>query len=148
MATRKSRSAWSKRKKGTAGVRYLIEARIEPSPANVKRLVDFLRGRKDRLRETAGPGRLSYYTLAMGGFHQHDELFQTLTHWFTPDDLAFISASYFRPELHEFRKEPRFMVIMKQAGLLDYWRTSGKWPDFCFETDMPYDCKAEAAKLQ
>jgi hypothetical protein len=31
--------------------------------------------------------------------------------------------------------------------LLDYWRASGKWPDFCFEPDLPYDCKAEAAKL-
>jgi tetratricopeptide (TPR) repeat protein len=132
----------------TAGVPYLIQARIDPSPANVKRLVDFLRGRKDRFRGTAGANRLQYYTLAMARFHQHDELFETLTHWFKPDDLALISASYFRPELHEFRKEPRFFVVMKQAGLVDYWRKSGRWPDFCFETDMPYDCKAEAAKLK
>jgi tetratricopeptide (TPR) repeat protein len=132
----------------TAGVLYLIQARIDPSPANVKRLVDFLRGRKDRFKGTAGANRLGYYTLAMAGFHQHDELFDTLTHWFKPDDLALISASYFCPELHEFRKEPRFFVIMKQAGLVDYWRKSGKWPDFCFETDMPYDCKTEAAKLK
>jgi tetratricopeptide (TPR) repeat protein len=135
-------------KNGTAGVLYLIEARIDPSPANVKRLVDFLRGRKNRFRETAGPGRLGYYTLAMAEFHQDDELFDTLTHWFKPDDLPLIAAIYFRPELHEFRKEPRFFVILKRAGLVDYWRESGRWPDFCFETDMPYDCKKVAAKLQ
>lgn len=133
---------------GTAGVRYLLEARIDRTPANVQRLVEFLRGRKDRFRENAGASRLSYYMLAMATFHQHDELFDTLVHWFKPSDLAMISDAYFRPELHEFRKEPRFFVIMKAAGLVDYWRKSGKWPDFCFETDMPYDCKKVAANLQ
>jgi tetratricopeptide (TPR) repeat protein len=133
---------------GTAGVRYLLEARIDPSRANVERLVEFLRGRKDRFRENAGANRLSYYLLAMAMFHQHDELFDTLVHWFKPSDLAVIAQDYFRPELHEFRKEPRFFVIMKGAGLVDYWRTSGKWPDFCFETDMPYDCKKVAASLE
>jgi tetratricopeptide (TPR) repeat protein len=135
-------------KNSTAGVLYLLQARIDPSPANVKRLVDFLRGRKDRFRGTAGPGRLQYYTLAMAGVHQDDELFDTLTHWFKPDELPLIAATYFRPELHEFRKEPRFFIILKRAGLVDYWQKSGKWPDFCFETDMPYDCKKEAAKLK
>jgi hypothetical protein len=83
----------------------------------------------------------------MAMFHQHDELFDTLNHWFRPSDLAVISNTYFYPELHEFRKEPRFFAIMKAAGLVDYWRKSGKWPDFCFETDMPYDCKKEASNL-
>lgn len=27
------------------------------------------------------------------------------------------------------------------------WLKSGEWPDFCFEPDLPYNCKAEAAKL-
>jgi hypothetical protein len=39
-------------------------------------------------------------------------------------------------------------LIMKTARLLDYWQKSGQWPDSCFETDMPYDCKKEAAKLK
>ncbi|HVU28756.1 MAG TPA: TIR domain-containing protein, partial [Sphingomicrobium sp.] len=106
-------------KGGTAGVRYLIEARIDPSPANVKQLVDFLRGRKDRFKGDAGSARLRYYTRAMAMFHQHDELFDTLNHWFRPSDLAVISNTYFYPELHEFRKEPRFFAIMKAAGLVD-----------------------------
>jgi hypothetical protein len=29
-----------------------------------------------------------------------------------------------------------------------YWRKSGQWPNLCFETDMPYDRKAEPAKLK
>jgi hypothetical protein len=31
--------------------------------------------------------------------------------------------------------------------LLSHWQKGGKWPDFCFEPDLAYDCKAEAAKL-
>jgi tetratricopeptide (TPR) repeat protein len=132
---------------GTAGIQYLLEARIDPSPANVARLVKFMNARRDKLAGNAGPDRLTYYTVAMGAFHQHDELFDTLMHWPKPDELALASAAYFRPELHEFRKEPRFLQVMKRARLLDYWRTSGHWPDFCFEADMPYDCKTEARKL-
>jgi hypothetical protein len=139
--------AMSQAQDGTAGRRYLIEARIDPSPANVARLVKFMDARRDKLGENAGSDRLTYYMVAMGAFHQHDELFDTLMHWPKPDELAVISGAYFRPELHEFRKEPRFLQVMKRAKLLDYWRSSGKWPDFCFDADMPYDCKAEAAKL-
>ena len=133
---------------GTAGVLYLLEARIDPTPANIDRLVKFLRARKDKFGADAGADRLAYYTLAMGQFHQNDELFETLMNWGKPDDLALLGVVYFRPELRELRKEPRFLQVMKRAGLLDYWRTSGKWPDFCFYADMTYDCRKEAAKLK
>jgi hypothetical protein len=39
------------------------------------------------------------------------------------------------------------MLVARKAGLFDYWRKSGRWPDFCFEEELPYDCKAEAAKI-
>ncbi len=133
---------------GTAGVPYLLEARIDPSPANVDRLVKFLRARKDKFGADAGADRLAYYTLAMGEFHQHDELFDTLMAWSKPNDLALLGVVYFRPELREFRRAPRFLQVMKRAGLLDYWRSSGNWPDFCFYADMTYDCRKEAAKLK
>jgi tetratricopeptide (TPR) repeat protein len=135
-------------KESTAGVPYFLEARIDPSPANVDRLAKFLNARRDKFGERAGPQRLSYYVLAMGAFHRNDEVFDTLMHWDKQEELALVAPAYFRPELHEFRKEARFMQVMKRAGLLDYWRSSGKWPDFCFDADMPYDCKTEAAKLK
>jgi hypothetical protein len=40
---------------------------------------------------------------------------------------------------------------MKSAadyGLISYWRSSGKWPDFCADRGMTYDCKREAAKYR
>jgi hypothetical protein len=39
------------------------------------------------------------------------------------------------------------MTIAKRVGLVDYWRSSGRWPDFCSDPGLKYDCKAEAAKL-
>jgi hypothetical protein len=31
--------------------------------------------------------------------------------------------------------------------LLQYWQSSGHWPDFCSERGLPYDCKKEAGRL-
>ena len=58
-----------------------------------------------------------------------------------------IARSMFRPTLRELRYDPRFIQIAQRLGLIEYWRTSGKWPDFCFDPDLPYDCKAEGAKI-
>ncbi len=58
-----------------------------------------------------------------------------------------ISRALFRPTLRELRYDPRFMHLAQRLGLIKYWQTSGKWPDFCFEAELPYDCEAEAAKI-
>ena len=47
----------------------------------------------------------------------------------------------------DLRRDPRFMPLMQRFGLVDYWRSTGHWPDFCSEPGLPYDCKAVAAKL-
>ncbi|HEY5458789.1 MAG TPA: TIR domain-containing protein [Sphingomicrobium sp.] len=43
--------------------------------------------------------------------------------------------------------DPRMMAVAKRLGLLDYWQKTENWPDFCFDPDLRYDCKKEAAKL-
>jgi tetratricopeptide (TPR) repeat protein len=37
----------------------------------------------------------------------------------------------FGPETRAMRADPRFIPIVRSLGLVDYWRTSGDWPDFC-----------------
>jgi DNA-binding winged helix-turn-helix (wHTH) protein/TolB-like protein len=45
------------------------------------------------------------------------------------------------------RRDPRFMQLAARLGLVDYWRSSGHWPDFCSEPGLPYDCREVATKL-
>src|SRR5262249_21493317 len=52
----------------------------------------------------------------------------------------------FKPGTASMRRDRRFMALAARIGLVDYWRASGHWPDFCSEPGLPYDCKAEAAK--
>lgn len=44
------------------------------------------------------------------------------------------------------RQEPRFMDLAERLGLAAYWRSSGKWPEYCSQPGLPYDCKTEAAR--
>ncbi len=55
--------------------------------------------------------------------------------------------SLYYPEMRAFRADPRFMPLVARYGLVDYWRRSGHWPDFCTERDRPYDCAAVAREL-
>ena len=43
-----------------------------------------------------------------------------------------------------FRRDARFMPLAERLGLVDYWIATDKWPDFCSEPDLPYDCRAAA----
>jgi hypothetical protein len=69
-----------------------------------------------------------------------------LAETYTPyDDVA--PNFLFFPLTASMRRDPRFMQLTKRIGLVDYWQTSGHWPDFCSEPNLPYDCRAEAARL-
>jgi DNA-binding winged helix-turn-helix (wHTH) protein/TolB-like protein len=57
------------------------------------------------------------------------------------------SSILFWPATASVRRDPRFMALVARLKLVDYWRTTGAWPDFCSEPGLPYDCKTEAAKL-
>lgn len=53
----------------------------------------------------------------------------------------------FLPEMKAFRRDARFMPLAARLGLVDYWRKTGHWPDFCSEPDLPYDCALVAGAL-
>jgi hypothetical protein len=51
---------------------------------------------------------------------------------------------FYYPEMRSVRADPRFWDLVRDAGLIDYWQRSGKWPDFCAEPGLPGDCRALA----
>jgi hypothetical protein len=40
------------------------------------------------------------------------------------------------------------MALSAKLGPVDYWKSTGKWPDFCTEERVPYDCKTEPARAK
>ncbi len=56
-------------------------------------------------------------------------------------------APLFLPSWENVRRDPRFMDLIKDTGLIQYWRETGVWADFCREPDLPYDCEAEAERV-
>jgi TolB-like protein/Tfp pilus assembly protein PilF len=62
-------------------------------------------------------------------------------------DSSLDMAILFHPATRMMRRDPRFIVLAAKVGLVDYWRKSGKWPDFCHEPGLPYDCRAEGPRL-
>lgn len=115
-----------------------LEARIDRSPTNVERAV---REARDVSKQW-----FTDYIDTLAEFRRQEELIKALSEY---DPEAFLgTAQVFGAKYSFLRNDIRFMGIMKQWGSqLDYWRKSGKWPDFCFEPGLPYDCKVEAAKL-
>lgn len=114
-------------------------ARIEPTEANIGKMLALSRSQIVRVPQSIG-----LHALNLAQFGREDELHATLMR---ANPAFWESNILFRPTMKKFRSNPRFMRVAARFGLTEYWRESGKWPDFCFEPDLPYDCKAEAAKL-
>jgi hypothetical protein len=121
--------------------RAFLEARIDRSPGKVERALNEARAHFAR-----EPESLSNLSQSLAEFGRVDELIQILLTT-DPELIPFVPNVLFRPQFRTLHRDRRFMVISKRLGLLDYWRISGKWPDLCAEPDLPYDCRAEAAKL-
>ena len=120
----------------------LLEARIDPTPERVETAI-----RDTRAMYNRTPNAISLLAQALVELDREEELFPILLNWKKMDIVSWVTEILFRPKFSDFHKDPRFMRVAKRLGLLAYWRTTGKWPDLCFRPDLPYDCKAEAAKL-
>lgn len=103
---------------------------------------------KAELLAAADQGELLHHyvfeILAAAGFHA--DAFELAQERIGKDDFWF-RGTLFRPSLKQFRHDPRVMELFEQNGLLEYWLTSGQWPDFCKEPDFTYDCRSKAALL-
>jgi tetratricopeptide (TPR) repeat protein len=122
----------------TAAQKSFLEARIDPSPAKIERAIAEARG--------AGEAGFAAYIQTLVYFGRTDDAAEALL---SADPRAVPGVIYtlFRPYSRALRHDPRFMAIAKRLELTPYWQETGKWPDFCFEPDLPYDCKKEAARL-
>jgi adenylate cyclase len=115
-----------------------LQARLNPTRENVARALAVASGMQ---RETIRP--------MIQVFSQFDREREVIDRLLAQDVNVReqFTDVLFRPNTRKLRQDPRFMLIAKRFGLLDYWVKTGKWPDFCFEPNLPYDCKAEAAKI-
>lgn len=48
----------------------------------------------------------------------------------------------FYREMEAFRADPRFWPLVEDLGLVDYWKTIDRWPDFCLYEDHEGYCPA------
>ena len=119
-----------------------LEARIDRSPATTERAINHAQSLYRRY-----PEALSDYSQALAEFGRDEELIEALLES-DPEVAPGIIEILFRPAFRDLHRDPSFMTIALRYGLVDYWLESGSWPDLCFEPDLPYDCKAEAAKLR
>lgn len=136
-------------KSGQLGANYVsnaahetyLQARIDPTSRNKELAIKEARSLQMRDRTTAW-----VYARALAEFGRHEELIDFLLR--TDPRIPYTTTwVIFRPSFLALHKDRRFMEIAKRFGVSDFWRDTGKWPDFCGRPDIPYDCRAEVAKL-
>lgn len=115
-----------------------IDARINPSAANIDKALDAFRKR-------AVTGDWGYLQ-ALATFGKVDEAFQMMASPEAIDGLSVSTDTFFRVHMRPILRDPRFIGVASRMGLLAYWRQTGIWPDFCRDPDLGYNCQAEAAK--
>jgi tetratricopeptide (TPR) repeat protein len=69
-----------------------------------------------------------------------DEAFVHLNAYYDAPDWRSRTVLYGR-EVQGLRADPRFWALAAKLDLVRYWMTSGRWPDFCADTQAPVDCK-------
>lgn len=57
-----------------------------------------------------------------------------------------LAVLFTRAEARALRADPRFARFCARVGLVDYWQSSGHWPDCA--SQVPYDFKAECEKAR
>jgi hypothetical protein len=127
-----------------------IEAKRDPTPERIGGIRDAL---------AAHVARTGWIDLARLVYAAHlglvDETYRTVEHarlgpTGTADDIlgpdAYRPALLFHTSMPELRNDPRFVPLCARLGLVEFWTTTGRWPD-CVD-EVPYDFRAECAKAR
>ncbi|MFL5571352.1 MAG: tetratricopeptide repeat protein [Gemmatimonadaceae bacterium] len=119
-----------------------VEARINPTKANIDRAIAMFEA-----QYRAEPRDPTVLAQALGAFGRNEEAIRLLLRY-DGSNSGDGAEVLFRPPLHDVLRDPRFMKIAENFGITDYWIKSGILPDFCYEPDLPYDCKRQLAEIR
>lgn len=117
-----------------------LRARIDKSPSKIEMAV------ADARKSYEQNGSLHQFIQTLAAFGRKEDAINVLLSN-DPRRSPGVISVFFRPHLKGVRSDPRFMTIAQRYGLVEYWNATGRWPDFCSEQNLPYDCREEAAKL-
>ncbi len=100
------------------------------------------------MRTGMAQGWLNVYDGAqlLGAVATAEEMFSFAAERIAAGDDFILSVLY-KPTLQRMRRDRRVMQLFQRDGVLEYWLQSGRWPDFCAEPALPYNCRAEADRL-
>ena len=118
---------------------FILAMRSEDGPAKAAaRAAELASVQKDRGHLMAAISHLS----ALGFVDDAFRLAQQVPPSASSDDLS----TLFTPLVAPMRQDPGFMALAAQLGLVGYWKSAARWPDFCADAGLPYRCADEAAK--
>jgi len=132
-------------------------ATAPPIPPDDLPAVDLL----EKARKTGAPDDVAAALASMQNADRHQPLddfrflfpmaLGRLDEAFAAPDTSVIEQQ--EPELLVFafaaplRRDARYWPIAAKAGLVPYWLTTNKWPDFCRDPTYPLDCRKEARRV-
>lgn len=130
------------RKWGRIGPGFQIysNARRHPDEATIRPYMAFMSRAENK-------PRMGFALQGLGEINRPNEFYRLIAQGGV-DAVARDRSLLFRPWMASIRRDPRFIPLAGQLGLVDYWKKSGRWPDFCADAELKYDCKTEAAKLK
>jgi DNA-binding winged helix-turn-helix (wHTH) protein/TolB-like protein len=93
-----------------------------------------------RIREAADQGRISRENeiLMLAGLGQTRQAMEAANS--ALDQKRFESWILFAPITRNLREDPGFVGLASRMGLIEYWRETGKRPDFCNNPAMRSEC--------
>jgi tetratricopeptide (TPR) repeat protein len=119
-----------------------LRARMSPTPTN-KRLA-IVNARAFYAQDSIASWVVARALSEFGSLEELIAFLESSDARVPPDTIWTLFRTTFAP-LHRDR---RFMRVAARFGLVDYWSESGKWPDFCADPGLGYDCRVEAAKVR
>lgn len=125
-----------------ARAQAIMEARLNPTQANVDRALELLS------EWNAGQGLQvnGFYFATLAQHGRVEEAFALLERPEWRMAMRHETEVHFRDYTWPLREDARFMRFAARIGLLKVWQDSGRWPDFCQDARLRYDCREEARR--